>query len=576
MDNSYDRVNWMAKYLKIMTMEGNIEPLVLNDAQLKVHNTLELQRKAGLPMRIIVLKARREGVSTYSEARFFSEINFKQNRIACICSADLESSHKVFRMTKLFQDSLPKSMKRGTDYSNRNEISYAAPHRSVFAVQTAGKDVLGRGGLVHYFHPTEFAFWDKAKEQFGGAVQEVPDSPDTIVIIESTANGVGGAFYDMYMQAEQDFRQSKDLGNYLPVFLPWYGFLNYQKNVPAGFEIGKAHSSGYPDDWLSPEQELVDRFRCIPEQLMWRRWAIKNKCQGDLSLFKQEYPGSVQEAFQSTGRPVFSHAMLDRQTKVAALSGRYCHFIDRELIPTEGTFNNFKVCRTVQRGHQYSIGIDTMEGKLVDQNDPKSEGDRHGVVVFDRNDLTPVCIYQGAGSQSELAKRVIECGKYYNDAYLCPEVNNGMEFLSVLKESGYENIYTRKKDTDKWSDKDSENLGWKTTAVTRAWLVNSFITFVNEGHTILFPEIIKEMRTFIYDKQGKAVHASGKWDDLLFAYMLSVRCHLDCPLDAVAYQFGGTDDGPPEKRPMSYDLAMASAIDPGVFFEEEDECMYTE
>jgi hypothetical protein len=310
----YDPITWMQRFLKIVTMEGDLSPLHCNIAQLKVHNTLEQQRKNGFPQRAIVLKARREGVSTYTEGRFFYEINARSMRNGCVCSADDEATRKVFKMAKTFQDNLPEGIRRPTEYSNRKEITYTKPHMSSLIAQTAGKEVLGRGGLTHFLHCTEFAFWKNAKEQFGGAAQEVPDDPDTIIVIESTANGVGGAFYDMYMQAYEDWKKSKRLANYLPIFLPWFIFPKYKMPVDGPFEIGKDTTGMYEPEWLEAEFDLSD---CTPEQLMWRRWAIKNKCQGDLSLFKQEYPATVQEAFQSSGRPVFSHTILNRQEAMA-------------------------------------------------------------------------------------------------------------------------------------------------------------------------------------------------------------------------------------------------------------------
>ncbi len=80
--------SWAKENLFIVNMGGEMVPLDLNIAQCKVHAVVEAQRRAGVPMRVIVLKARREGISTYFEARFFWEINRKPMRYACVCSAD--------------------------------------------------------------------------------------------------------------------------------------------------------------------------------------------------------------------------------------------------------------------------------------------------------------------------------------------------------------------------------------------------------------------------------------------------------------------------------------------------------
>jgi len=565
---NYDSINWMSKYLKIITMEGRLAPLTCNTAQLKVHNTLTLQQDAGFPMRALVLKARREGVSTYCEGRIFYETHKKENRFGCVCSADLDSSNKVFKMATLFRKHLPEQLKRPVDYSSRKEIVYAEPHRSAMNVQTAGKDVLGRGGLTHYLHCTEFAFWKSAKEQFGGAAQEVPDDADTMIVIESTANGVGGAFYDMYMNALDDYRGSKSLNNYLPIFLPWYIFEKYQKTVPDNFEIGVPHQSGFQDDWLEVEDELVGKYGCSHKQLMWRRWAIKNRCQDDLILFKQEYPATVTEAFQSTGRPVFSNAMLDKQSKNAIKKGRMALFRSKEVFDIDRHTECWNIFRTRHNTHKYAIGIDTKEDRVSDPANPRSESDWNAAVVYDRTTNEVVAYYHGKCDLSTLGVQILEAAQYYNMAWVAPEIPKGLQVLRVLTENDYENIFNRQEHDEHYNPTESEKLGWRTTTTTRPWLVQTFHAVINEGKIKLnFQALIDEMRTFIYDANGKPIHQPGKHDDILFAAMIALQVHTRCPIGEDVYM------EPEEYNKTNY--RYAGFEDPEED-EEEDNWMYTE
>ena len=567
-----DPTTWMAKNLKIVTMEGDLSPLRLNAAQMRVHNSLERQRQAGVPQRAIILKARREGVSTYAEGRCFYEINARPRRNACICSADLDASNKVFKMAKLFQDSMPEGLKRPTDYSNRKEIVYSAPHMSSFFAATAGKDVLGRGGLTHYLHLTEFAFWNNAKEQFGGALQEVPDDTDTIVLIESTANGVGGAFYDIYMQAYEDYQKSGDIRNFLPIFLPWYIFPKYQ--MAGGMEVGVPHEEWVLPEWCEYEDELVKSMNCTTEQLMWRRWAIKNRCQGDLSLFKQEYPATVMEAFQSSGRPVFPQSVLSRHEATAS-EGKQVLFDEDGFTPIQRVYDAWTILRRPVSTHQYAMGIDTMVGKLSDTSDIKSQRDLHGVVVLDRDTREVAAVYRGQCTQDELAQQCIRCAKYYNDAYVAPELPNGMQVLVRFKDAGYTNMFTRQESDDREFVDDVENLGWKTTTTTRPLMVEAFKSFVMEPDVKMNSKpLLTEMRQFIYDKTGKPIHASGKHDDLIFAAMIALQVHLRSPFRAIPYQYASTGGGIVAQKEI--DLARAGVIDPGPWaFEDEEEWLVT-
>ena len=131
-NTNFDYLSWMATYLKIISMYGDVLYLKCNPAQLMVHKALQMQYEKNLPVRAIVLKARREGVSTYTEGRFFADINRLPNRYACVCSADQEATDKVFKMTGMFQDHLPSHIRRDTKYSSRKEIVYTEPHRSSF------------------------------------------------------------------------------------------------------------------------------------------------------------------------------------------------------------------------------------------------------------------------------------------------------------------------------------------------------------------------------------------------------------------------------------------------------------
>ena len=203
---------WQQSFLKIVDKQGQLVPLKHNIAQLKVQNTMRLQLDNNLPVMLIILKARQEGVSTYMEACIFEHINRKPNRHGCIVSADKDATAKVFRMCQTFQEEMPEVYRRELAKSNIKEIIYKPPHRSSMLCQTAGKKVLGRGGTTQYVHATEVAFLANAKTQLLGLLQEVPEDPDTMVIQETTANGVGGAFYETYWAAVEKTKAGE---------LPW-------------------------------------------------------------------------------------------------------------------------------------------------------------------------------------------------------------------------------------------------------------------------------------------------------------------------------------------------------------------
>lgn len=553
----FDYLSWMSTYLKIISMYGDVLYLNCNAPQLMVHKALQMQYEKGLPVRAIILKARRTGMSTYTEARFFTDINRLENRYACVCSADQEATDKVFKMAGMFQDNLPDNVKRATKYSSKKEIVYTDPHRSSFLCQTSGKGVLGRGGLTHYLHCTEFAFWDRAKEQLGGAAQEVPDSADTAIIIESTANGVGDAFYDIFWQALEDWEKTSDLNNYLPIFLPWFVFQDYRKPVTGNFVLD------------SEEDEIMIKHSLVIEQMVWRRWAIKNKCQGDDDLFKREYPATPLQAFRHAGNPVFGSGILNIQEKSLG-DIKYGIFHQRGGIASfeevDRKINCWQV-HSLNNNGQFTIGCDTMEGKSSDTTSKKAKLDNHGMAVFNRGGEF-VAAYKGQGDQVDVAEQLIAAGIYYNMAQVAPEMPGGMVVLQKLKEYGYPNIYNRQTHDETLSVENSDNLGWRTTLVTRKWLVDGMIQALRDGIKVRLPWIYEEMTTFVRDKTGKPVHNTNKQDDVLFGAMIAVQLHLRVPMDAI-YPFETTGE---EKKPeRDYNnLSMVGAIDYG----DDDEWEY--
>src|SRR6185312_17250646 len=60
------------------------------------------------------------------------------------------------------------------------------------------------------------AFFPDAKTTMLGLLQSVPDQPNTMVVLESTANGVGDWFHDMWVKAERGENE------FTPIFLPWF------------------------------------------------------------------------------------------------------------------------------------------------------------------------------------------------------------------------------------------------------------------------------------------------------------------------------------------------------------------
>ena len=59
-----DRLNYFEKYLRIKVKAKGLKPFIPNTAQLKILHIVERLEASGMPIRLVILKARQLGIST--------------------------------------------------------------------------------------------------------------------------------------------------------------------------------------------------------------------------------------------------------------------------------------------------------------------------------------------------------------------------------------------------------------------------------------------------------------------------------------------------------------------------------
>lgn len=289
MNKLYDDFPYYAeKCLKIRTKEGGeLQPFKLNPIQRKLHEiVLEEYEKKGR-VRIILLKARQVGCSTYIEGSFFHKVTFRKGKQAYIFTHHPQATDQLFKMAKNFYDSCPKDIRPEAARSNQKEI-YFAHLNSGYKIGTAKSDEIGRALTINYLHGSECAFWDNADKHAASLLPTVPDKDDTEIFIESTANGVANWYCQQYKLAEGG------LSEYRAVFFPWFCHPDYQATVPTDFTM--------TDD----EVRLAQLYELNVQQVYWRRMKVmaytSHMGEGEI-IFRQEFPSNAQEAFLGSGNP---------------------------------------------------------------------------------------------------------------------------------------------------------------------------------------------------------------------------------------------------------------------------------
>lgn len=240
--------------LQIQDKAGRLVPLIFNPAQLRLYQEIERQQAAGRPVRIIILKARQVGFSTAVAALFYERSARHANTNSMIVAHKAEASANIFSKAKLFYETSPPSCRPMKRASNARELLFENPSnkqaerdadpglRSKIRIETAGAKDAGRSATIHNLHLSELAFWPHAEETMLSLMQAVPHDPNTMVIIESTANGVGGEFHRQWLRAVRGESE------FVPLFFPWWEHREYrlEANLPAGqaaYSVGKGAGS---------------------------------------------------------------------------------------------------------------------------------------------------------------------------------------------------------------------------------------------------------------------------------------------------------------------------------------------
>lgn len=301
-----DLAYYARRVLKIKPKVGPLEPFIFNTAQEYLHARIEAQRKRIGRVRIIIVKGRQQGCSTYVAARYYHRATRNEGQSVFILSHESQTTEKLFNIVERYHDNAPSVARPHAEVHNRRQLEFANL-KSDYSVGTAGNENVGRGGTLQLFHGSEVAFWENTDQIQTGILQSVPDLPDTEIILESTANGMANMFYDLVIEAEAK------KNDFEVVFIPWYWQPEYRRPAPAD------------GIWtLTPEEEEYcalysqSPYQRIPldkEQIYWMRAKI-SEFRGNKWKFYQEYPAYLQQAFQTSGDSLISSEAVIRARKL--------------------------------------------------------------------------------------------------------------------------------------------------------------------------------------------------------------------------------------------------------------------
>lgn len=494
---------YIENYIKIRDKKNNIVSLVLNEPQLKYYNVIKEMYRKRKPIRIIILKARQMGFSTETEAIIFKNVVTHHNYNAGIVAHKEDSTTNLFNMSKRMLEYLPEDIKPEQKKSNAKELVFNNDQGtgldSRIKCMTAGGKGIGRSDTFTALHLSELAFWEGDKKAtMTGLLQAVPNTPDSMIIIESTANG-----YEYFKEMWD--RAVAGKSDFYPLFIGWNELKEYCMPY-TGFDL------------TQEERELKEQYNLTLEQLTWRRWCIQNNCSGDINQFKQEYPICPEEAFLSTGNCYFNKENIINRINTAPeplVRGKFTCYYDGIRIRNqkflEQEEGNIKIYEYPEKRVPYVLGGDTAgEGS-----------DYFTAHVINNITGKQVAVLKQQYNEIEYVKQVYCLGMFYNCALVGLENNFSTYPTQKLMELNYPNQYVRKKE-DQYNNKYEKSYGFKTTSITRPYILGLLQEIIhNNTDVIQDKETLREMLTFIVNDKGKAEAEEGYHDDLVMALAIS-------------------------------------------------------
>ena len=544
---------WFATCAKILTKDQRLVTPDPNVYQLRILQVYEWCMERGVPCRILALKPRQKGSSTVSAAVVYHHC--RRFRTRAVQMADrYKSSDNLFAMTCRYGDN--DEFPWGSEWkatATSATITRGGKPRSRIDRDTAENPRAGRSGTLQVLHVSEAAHFPTDGEKCAdktmlSLLNALADVAQSVAIVETTANGTGGWFYEHWLGAVKfdEFVSGRRGNGWIKVFAPWFAFDDSRMNVetsPAGSPTEYA-----PAD--AREERGVQLYAWDREQIAWRRWTLAQKCAGRVELFDQEYPEDEQSAFLTSGRPRFSIGGLTRLRAMQDGHPAQTGFLHRSGADSDEDSSNSAARRlgepVIFEPHaagwaqiwerplaerRYLLWCDTATGR--EQTRDSRDPDRHSVLVlrqafaeFDGETgnamlvarVRPPCY----DDWHVLEEKVIALCLYYGRCLIGVEVPMGLTLLEGLRRVGMP-LFKRR------SGKAGgvEKLGFQSNSGTKPLVIGSLSRAIDGDPALdLYDRhAIAELEAFVTHDDGREAALPGRHDDDVMALAMGVH-HL--------------------------------------------------
>lgn len=522
---------WFATCAKILTKDQRLVTPDPNVYQLGILTVYEWCMAHGTPCRILALKPRQKGSSTVSAAVVYHHC--RRFRARAVQIADrYKNSDNLFAMTCRYADyddfPWPNQWRASATSA---VITRGGQPWSRIDRDTAENPRAGRSGTLQVLHVSEAAHFPNdgekgAEKTMLSLLNSLADVASSVAIVETTANGAAGWFYEHWQGAVTlDEALAGRRGNgWIKVFAPWFGFDDSRRE-----ELLNEAA------FTERERRGVTLFGWDVGQIAWRRWTLAQKCAGRDDFFDQEYPEDEKTAFLTSGRPRFSIAAMTRLRAAQSTRPSRNGFL-REggdgiiFEPHESGWA--QLWEEPHPDRRYLLWCDTATGR--EQTKDSRNPDRHSILVLRQAYATPTGEHGDAMLVARvrppcfddwhvLEQKVAALCLYYGRCLIGVEVPMGLTLLEGLRRAGLP-LFRRHSGG---SGASVEKLGFQSNAATKPLVIGSLSRALDGDPPLdLFdPHVIDELGSFVIHEDGSEAALAGKHDDDVMALAMAVH-HL--------------------------------------------------
>jgi hypothetical protein len=542
-----DRVEQLLSRLMIRHRDTGLSvPFALNPNQKQAMQKYRVWMDDGNPLRVICVKSRRVGFSKLSDGILFAHAASNPLASNLIVAHQYKSSVDLFQDPVMWSKSLPFALPDGTKQVIKFNHSNG---ESTLKVATAGSVSSGRGLTLSALHLSEAAYYP-GQDSFTSLLPTVSArDPNSVIIIESTANGKSGPgeiFYE-YWQAAVEGKNG-----YLPVFLC---FLNDPECVRDEEEAEDAPATDI-------ERELMAKpYFASKAQIAWYRYIKESLCHGQDDTMLQEFPHEPSIAFLTSGDPAFSREELilaHKEITKPKMIGQIemCGDQKAEFLPAKGPWHIWDV----PDGHSwYYFGVDAARG--VEHGDfgcikiINGHTGRDAARLAERVDPERLLVLlYGAIHYYGIHPNTVNIELTGNLGWVIQKgLRDGRTDLGIRAMSYVLHSWKPTRDDRQPGKNQSTSLGWETTYRSRERMIIAFRTALRSKRCILLDEMCvaqmenAERSTHLYDFEVKRGH-----DDVFMAHMLAWICRED----HAPPRLGGVRTWAPEEGQVNDGLPM--------------------